>query len=174
MNASGALSGLRKSITRLTTEPSGDPRAAMIHWRGKLRTIAEACALAAQEQRSGNLRGALDIYNLVLGKIPNCAEIHNNRAAILQLMKRYEEALAGYDRAIAIKPEYVIAHSNRGLTLKQMNRHDEALASYDKALALDPDNDEIHNSRAVLLQQMRRYDEALAGYQKAVAVNPFY
>jgi tetratricopeptide (TPR) repeat protein len=146
----------------------------MVHWRGGLRSIAEACALAAQEQGLGNLRAALDIYDLVLGKLPSCAEAHNNRAAILQLMMRSEEALAGYDRAIAIKPKYTTAHFNRGLTLKQMNRREEALAGYDKALTLDPDNAEIHNSRGVLLQQMRRYDEALGSYQKAVAANPIF
>lgn len=144
----------------------------MIHWRGKLRAIAEACAQAVQERHLGNFRAALDIYNLVAAKLPNSAEAHNNRAVILQLMKRYSEALAGYDRAIAIKSDYATAHFNRGLTLKQMNRHEEALASYDKALVLDPANAEIHNSRGVLLQQMRRYDEALAEYREATTIDP--
>ena len=120
MSAHGVLSGRRASKARLSGH-SADLGAAMIHWRGRLRTIAEASALAAQEQSFGNLRAALDIYNLIIGKLPNSAEAHNNRAAILQLMKRHEEALAGYDRAIAVKPDYAAAHFNRGLTLKRMS-----------------------------------------------------
>lgn len=172
MNSRGVLSGRRASVTRLRTARPEDPGAAMIHWRGRLRTIAEACAQATQEQSFGNPRAALDIYNLVIEKLPNSAEVHNNRAAVLQLMKRYEEALTSYDRAIAIKPDYTTAHFNRGLTLKQMNRVEQALASYDAALRLAPNNSEIYNSRGVLLQQMRRYDEALASYQQAVTANP--
>lgn len=175
MSASEVLSGLRTSINRLvrlTTVVPADDRAGMIHWRGRLRSIAEACALAAQEQRYGNLRTALHIYNLVVGRLPNCGEAHNNRAATLQLMGLYEDALAGYDRAIAIKPGYATAHFNRGLTLRQLNRLDEALASYERALKLDPENAEYYNSQGVLLQQMKRYDEGLASYQKAVAANP--
>ena len=175
MKARGVLSGLRASVTRFrkpAAAPRVDARAATVRWRGKQRGIGEACAVAAEERRHGNLRAALDIYNLVMRKLPNCAEAHNNCAAILQLMKRYEEALAGYNRAIAIKPDYATALFNRGLTLKQLNRREDALASYDKALALEPENAEIHNSRGVLLQQMRRYQEALESYQKASAADP--
>ncbi|HEV2329911.1 MAG TPA: sulfotransferase [Verrucomicrobiae bacterium] len=147
-----------------------DPRRGMIYWRGRLRTVAEACARAIEEQSTGNFQVAADIYNLILTKVPNSPEIYNNRGAVLQLMKRYEEALPSYDKAITLKPEYASAHINRGLTLKQMNRHEEALASYDKAIALDPRHSEVHNNRGVLLQQMRRYDEAVASYDKAIAL----
>lgn len=128
--------------------------------------------MAARDQQGGNLRGALDIFSLVAQKLPNLAENHNNRAAVLQLMRRYHEALEGYDRAIAIKPDYATAHFNRGLTLKHLKRYAEALASYDRALALAPNDAGIHNNRGVLLQQMRRYGEALASYDRAIAADP--
>jgi tetratricopeptide (TPR) repeat protein len=151
-----------------------DPRKAMIYWRGRLRTIAEACTLAAQEQHRGNFQNAADIYALVLGRVPDCAEAHNNRGAVLQMMEQFEDALASYDKAVALKPDYFTALFNRGFTLKHLNRYEEALASYDKAIALKPDDAGLHSSRGVLLQQMRRYDDAIASYDKAIAANPYH
>jgi tetratricopeptide (TPR) repeat protein len=146
-----------------------DSRRIMIYWRARWRTVNEACALAAEEHRLGNFQAAADIYLLVLGRIPDCAEFHNNRGVALQMMKRFEEALASYDKAIALKSDYANAHFNRGTALKNLNRREDALASYDQALACKPDDAETQNNRAVLLQQLRRYDEAIASYDKAIA-----
>jgi tetratricopeptide (TPR) repeat protein len=145
---------------------------AVIRWRGKTLTIPEAGAAASQEQRLGNLQAAVDIFNLLLTKLPDSAEVYNNRGALFQMMKRYDEALASYDRAVALKPDYTSAWFNRGGALKQLNRFEQALASYDKAIALNPGHAEAHNNRGVLLQQMRRFDEAIASYDHAIAAKP--
>ena len=57
---------------------------------------------------------------------------------------RPEEALASYDRAIALKPDFAAAHNHRGNALRDLKRFAEALASYDKAIALKPDDAEAH------------------------------
>ncbi len=49
------------------------------------------------------------------------------------------EALANYDKAIALKPDFAQAHNNRGTALQDLNRPAEALASYEKAITLKPD-----------------------------------
>jgi tetratricopeptide (TPR) repeat protein len=149
-------------------QDTGEP----ILWRGQALTVAQAGVLAAEEQRLGNWQAVVDIYNLIAARVPNSAEVHNNRGAILQMMKRYDEALASYDRAIALKPDYANSHFNRGTALKQLNRFDEALASYDKAIALNPGQAEAHNNRGALLQQMRRFNEAIASYDRAIAAKP--
>ncbi len=54
-------------------------------------------------------------------------------------LKRYDEALACYEKAIGVKPDFVQAMNNRGVTLRALGRIDEALASFDEALTLKPD-----------------------------------
>ena len=48
-------------------------------------------------------------------------------------------ALASYDRALTVRPDYAEALSNRGITLQELKRFEEALASYDRALTVRPD-----------------------------------
>ena len=67
-------------------------------------------------------------------------------------LKRPEEALASYDKAIALKPDYAEAYSNRGNALRDLKRLEDALASYDKAIALKPDFAEAYNNRGNALR----------------------
>jgi protein O-GlcNAc transferase len=46
----------------------------------------------------------------------------NNRGFALQLLRRLEEAIASYDRALAIKPDHVTALNNRRLLMHELER----------------------------------------------------
>jgi protein O-GlcNAc transferase len=92
----------------------------------------------------------------------------------LQAMKRFAEALAGYDKALALNSGYALALYNRGNVLLEMNRFGEALASYEKALELKPDYVEALGNRGLALQMLERFEEALTSYDRALALNPGY
>ncbi len=63
-------------------------------------------------------------------------------------LARFEEALASYDRALALKlARCGETWSNRGNALLALARFDDALASYDRAIALDPDHADAHHNR---------------------------
>lgn len=148
--------------------------AATFNLRGRSYSLAEAAALAASEQNLGNFQSAVDIYDFILAHVPNQAVIYNNQGALLQKLKRYDEALAGYNRAIVLKPDYANAHYNRGLLFKELSQPGSALASLDQAIALKPDHAEAHNSRGIILQGLKRFDEAVASYDRAIAAKPDY
>jgi tetratricopeptide (TPR) repeat protein len=88
----------------------------------------------------------------------------------------YQGALAEYDRAIALNPNYISAYSNRGLLRSlRLNDQNGALADYNKAIALDPKYATAYNNRG-LLRSLRLNDQngALADYNKAIALDPKY
>jgi tetratricopeptide (TPR) repeat protein len=53
-------------------------------------------------------------------------------------MKRYDEALADYTRAIELDPSDAEFFGSRGQAYQAIGRYDEALADFNRAIELDP------------------------------------
>jgi predicted O-linked N-acetylglucosamine transferase (SPINDLY family) len=95
-----------------------------------------------------------------------------NRAVALDGAGQPEPALAAYDAALALRPDFTDAHYGRATALWSLGRLDEALAATDQALAIAPRNLAAHFNRGVMLQHLRRPQEALAAYDAALAIRP--
>lgn len=96
----------------------------------------------------------------------------NDRGRALSRRGRYEEALACYDQALALRPDTPEVLSNRGNALRHLGRLDEAEASYRQALRLKPDFANAHSNFGKLLLEQGRYDEAEARLQRVVLLQP--
>ena len=81
---------------------------------------------------------------------------------------RVEDAIASYDKAIALDPDFCVTHYNRAHALLDAGRNDEALAAYDRAIALEPKMAEAYLGRALVLKKLARLDDALASVDKAI------
>ena len=68
----------------------------------------------------------------------NLAEAWHARGNALNELKRHDEALAAYDKALALNPNFAGAWHGRGNALNELKRYDEALRAYEKALTLAP------------------------------------
>ena len=88
--------------------------------------------------------------------------------------KMYDEAIAAYQKAIEINPEYATAYSNLGLAYRKKGMNDEAIGAYEKAIELNPQYTDAHNELGIAYYNKKMYDEAIAAYQKAIEINPEY
>jgi tetratricopeptide (TPR) repeat protein len=91
---------------------------------------------------------------------------------VLNELKQFDEALASFDRALALRPNDADALNSRGNTLHELERFDEALASFDSALLVKPGDAEVLYNRGVTLRRLERHDEALASYDQTLSVRP--
>jgi predicted O-linked N-acetylglucosamine transferase (SPINDLY family) len=89
-------------------------------------------------------------------------------------LRREDEALASYDKALALEPAYPDAWNNRGVVLKDLKRLDEALTCFDRAIALQPNYVDAYVNRAPVLRDLKRVDEAADSLAKALALKPDY
>ena len=87
-------------------------------------------------------------------------------------LKRYDDALTDYDKALQISPDFAEAWLGRGNVFFELNRPDEAQAAYDKALALNPELPNAWVARGNIDYGFLRYDQADVAYNKALALKP--
>jgi len=95
-----------------------------------------------------------------------------DRANALFKLRRWQEAFAKYDRALAIRPNVTRFHYNRGRAHLDLNDPSAALASLDRALASRPDDPTILYDRGQALFELKRYEEAAAAFDGVLALNP--
>ncbi len=85
---------------------------------------------------------------------------------------RFDEAVASYGRALALKPDYAEAHSNLGNVLKDQGKLNEAVASYRRALELKPDFAEAHGNLGSTWEEMGDLPAAVDEFRAALRLNP--
>jgi len=85
---------------------------------------------------------------------------------------RPADALARFDRALALRPDFAGAHANRGAALGSMRRLPQALAAFDAALASQPTNAHLLTNRGHVLRDLGRLEEAADSFARAAAAMP--
>ena len=65
-------------------------------------------------------------------------------------LKRYEEALETFQKAIEIEPKNVEAWIGKGKSLNNLKRYEEALETFQEAIEIEPKN-AMHGSVNLLL-----------------------
>jgi glycosyl transferase family 41/tetratricopeptide repeat protein len=98
------------------------------------------------------------------------AEDYYKRANAMNKLEQWHEALAAYDQAIALRPDYAIALCNRGTVLEKLDRPDEALQSYDRSIEISPGDALAWFNRGSVLRTLQRPEQALTSYERAVAI----
>ena len=129
---------------------------------------------AIASHKDGRLTEAEKLYAQLLTAMSDHPTLLFNRGTVLKDMKRHQEALADFDKALALQPDFVLALNNRGTSLRELEHFDEALASFDKALALQPGDPGLLLNRSLALLGLGRFEEALASFDRVLVLAPDY
>ncbi len=87
-------------------------------------------------------------------------------------LKRLDDAVADYGRAIELDQNYADAYNGRAWSYCKIGKFEEALVDIDKALELKPNEANYFDTRADAYIGLKRYEEALADLNKAVKLSP--
>jgi len=129
-----------------------------LSWTPEARTkeIIKIQELIAQEYQTPNRKAELFF------KLGNLSDADED----------YIAAIASYDKAIEIKPDYYQAWYNRGIILDGLGIYEEAITSYNQAVAIKPDSYQVWYNLGNTLYDLERYKEAIASYDKAIEIKP--
>ncbi len=92
----------------------------------------------------------------------------------LEKAGRPHEALAAFDRSIAIDPYSAIVRNEAGALLVQLGNNAGAAKQFDRAIALDPEYADARQNLAIILAGQGKLDEAIAQWKQAVAIDPSF
>ena len=114
---------------------------------------------------------AATVLTVNLIKSSNATELYKRGETLLEL-ERYDDALAAYNRAVELRPEYAEAWNGKGDTLLALKRYEEARNAYDKAIQFQPDYGEAWIGRGNALNSLQQYKEAINSFDKALEIKP--
>lgn len=98
------------------------------------------------------------------------AAIHDRAAAAL-LAGRLDEALAGFDRALAINTRSARAYYNRGSVYYAKRQYEQAIADFSQAINIEPAFAYAHMNRGIAFSNLERLDDALVDLNEAVRLD---
>ena len=80
----------------------------------------------------------------------------------------YDLAIANYNKAIQLKPDYDHIYNNRGLAKIWGGQHFAAISDFDKAIQLKPDYADAYYNRGFAKDHLGQYTAAISDYDKAI------
>ncbi|MGB3653799.1 MAG: tetratricopeptide repeat protein [Rivularia sp. (in: cyanobacteria)] len=98
----------------------------------------------------------------------------SNRGILYKDQKKWELAVADFNKAIQINPDYTTAYFNRAILYEDQKKWKLALADYNKAIQINPNDAEVYINRANLYYDQKKWKLALGDYNKAIQINPEY
>ena len=100
------------------------------------------------------------------------AETYFLRGEAMREMELYEEAIAAYDQAIRLKPDYVEAYNERGVAKIMLGQYFAAIADFDQAIQLKPDYADAYTHRGAVKTILDQNSAAIADYDRAIRITP--
>jgi protein O-mannosyl-transferase len=146
-------------------------------WPGKLTKVGLAagaiagCALAAHVQ-VGHWQNSERLFRHALEVTRGNYIAHNNLGYALFTQGKVDDAIAHYESALQLNPNYEDAHSNLGRALAAQGKYAAAGVHFEAVLKLRPDDFKAHNNLGNVLAEQGRHPEAVLQFQEALRLKP--
>lgn len=122
----------------------------------------------------GDLATAQNFCDRGVKAVPQFAQLHYLRGAVLQALGDKVAALQSYDVALQIEPANVEVLLNSGAMLRSMFRHKEALERFNAILGVDPNHVAALGNCGILLTEFKQSEHAIAMFERLLQINPDY
>ena len=99
--------------------------------------------------------------------------IYFSRGTELGHLRRYDEAIADFDKAIATPHPFDFMYDNRATAYYSLGKYQEALRDYDRAIALNPNNPNSYNGRALTYRALGNFAAAQEDFTKSCAMGGY-
>jgi len=117
---------------------------------------------------------ALSKANNLIQDYPENSLLFNIAGACNAGLKKFDDAILLYQKAIEIKPDYAKAYYNLAGTFQELGQLDESVKSYKKSLEIEPNYAESYNNLGNVYRELGELEDAVSSYQRAIILNSNY
>jgi tetratricopeptide (TPR) repeat protein len=123
------------------------------------------------EQQVNSIQTA--ILSIDVSKGNTTASQWIERGNQLWRLRRYQEAIEAFDRAIQLKPAFIhLAYYGKGLALWWNGKYQEAVAALQQAVKSKPDFVAAWSQLSIVYRYLQQGNEALAAINQAIELQP--
>jgi tetratricopeptide (TPR) repeat protein len=145
--------------------------------RAGIATMGLSCAVAIvlavlSIERLSVWGDPLTLWQDTVDHQPNSAVAHNNLGIALAAAGRRPEAIAHYQLALALNPDFYEADDNLGIELAMDGKYEQALPHLQNALRVQPNSPSTQNNLAIVLSDLHRGPEAITHFKKSLQLQP--
>lgn len=150
------------------------PKSSVIFIAAILLTIC----MGLTAHQVGYWKDSETLFTRMIAVNPNNFMAHYNLGNVYSRQKRYDDALAQYQKAVEAEPNYAEARNNYGGLLLDLKRYDEAIQQYRDAIRVNPQYLYYFNLANALAdaasarKDANQFAEAERTYAQALALNP--
>jgi serine/threonine protein kinase/regulator of sirC expression with transglutaminase-like and TPR domain len=178
---SGSPSGLKRFLAATAIALITLGSFAGIGYSQKNRVATYFHNQGRQKARFGEIKAALDRYNLAIQINPAYADAYARRCGMHLRLEDNDRAEADCQRALDLDPDNPIAHLNWGNFYTEQRNREEANTYYTRAVALssrdiqlDPNNADAYYHRGAARFRLADRPGAIEDVTKAIELDPEY
>ena len=99
------------------------------------------------------------------------------KGQVLRAERRFDDAIAEYERALALDPNLATSVASLGDTYFALGQYEKAIEFYDKATRLSPRDPDLffwYTNKGVAYFALKQDDQAIECARRAIAINPSF
>jgi protein O-GlcNAc transferase len=134
-------------------------------------TVAEEIALAREHAQASRPIDAERCCRRALQIEPFHPDAWYILGVACQFQGKTDEAVASYEQALRLRPDFAAVHNNLGAIHASRARWDDAIARYRRVLELEPNSADACNNLGIAFINQGMRADAAAAFQQAIAID---
>jgi TolB-like protein/tetratricopeptide (TPR) repeat protein len=137
--------------------------------------LTAAILLGRSTDPRADLKRADELASRAIAVDANHPLGHHARGHVLRVERRFNDAIAEFERTLALDPNAGEAYGALGFTYSEIGQYEKAIEFFDRALRLSPQTQELtlwYLGKGDAYFGLQQYDQAIEWARRTITINP--